>query len=114
MCIDYCALNRQIAKSRYPLLRIDTLLDRLGHVKVFIKLDLDSGYHQIAKDERSIFRTALTTPLGQWESVAMPFGLYSDLATFQMLMNRVFEADVNKYTQNKYIVYLDDILGFRK
>ena len=110
MCIDYRALNRQTIKDRYPLPRIDTLLDRLGSTKVFTKLDLALGYHQISMDEGSIYRTAFTTSLGQWEFLVMPFGLCNAPVTFQRLMNKVFAVEINQFI----LVYLEDILVFSK
>ena len=110
MCIDYRALNRQTVKDRYPLPRIDTLLDRLGEPRVFTKLDIASGYHQIAMDKGSIYSTAFTTHLGQWEFLVMSFGLCNAPATFQQLMNKVFAAEINSLI----LVCLDDILVFSR
>ena len=110
MCIDYNTLNRQTIKDQYPLPWIDTLLDRLGSAKVFTKLDLASGYHQISMDEGSIYRTAFTTSLGQWEFLVMPFGLCNAPTTFQRLMNKVFAMEMNQFI----LVYLDNIMVFSK
>ncbi|MCG8320031.1 MAG: reverse transcriptase family protein, partial [Cytophagales bacterium] len=67
MCVDYTALNKQTIKDCYSLPRIDLLLDRLGQARVFSKLDLAQGYHQIAMANDSIEKTAFCTNLGQWE-----------------------------------------------
>ena len=106
MCIDYRALNKQTIKDRYPLPRIDLLLDRLGQARVFSKLDLAQGYHQIALTDDSIEKTAFRTNLGQWEYLIMPFGLCNVPSTFQRLMNTIFEREINSFI----LVYLDDIL----
>ena len=95
--MDYRALNKQTAKNRYPLPRIDLLLDRLGQARIFSKLDLAQGYHQIAMAEDSISKTAFCTQLGQWEYVVMPFGLCNAASTFQRLMNKVFAKEINSF-----------------
>ena len=87
MFIDYRALNKQIMKDRFPLPRIGSLMERLGQARVFSKLDLASGYHQIAVKEEHIQKTAFTTQQRYCEFIVMPFGLCNGPASFQYLMN---------------------------
>ena len=97
MCIDYQALTKQAIKGHYPLPWIDLLLDRLGQARVFSKLDLAQGYHQIALTDESIEKTFFYTNLGQWEYLVMPFVLCNAPSTFQRLMNTIFEKEINSF-----------------
>jgi hypothetical protein len=90
MCVDYHALNSVLIKNRYPLPRIDDMLDTVAEAKYFTSLDLTSGYWQIQIDESNIPKTAFRTPFGHFQWKVMPSGLTNAPATFQSVMNDVF------------------------
>lgn len=110
LCIDYRDLNRITIKDRYPLPRVDELIDRLFGAKWFTKLDLRSGYHQVRVAEEDIQKTAFNTRYGQFEYLVVPFGLTSAPSTFMALMNHILHPYLDKFA----IAYLDDVLIFSK
>jgi hypothetical protein len=108
MCVDYRPLNAVTVKNKYPLPRIDILFDQLSKAKVFSKLDLRSGYHQIKIHSKDVSKTTFSTRYGLYEYLIMSFGLTNAPAHFMYLMNSVFMFELDKFV----VVFIDDILVY--
>jgi hypothetical protein len=90
MCVDYRFLNDVTAKNKYPLPRIEDLFDWMRDVRVFSKIDLRSGYHQMKIRPSDISKTDFLTRYGLYELIVMSFGLTNAPAYFMDLKNKVF------------------------
>ena len=110
LCVDYRPLNTVTIKNKYPLPRIDILFDQLAGAKVFFKIGLHSGYHQIKIKPCDIPKMAFSTKYGLYEYLVMSFGLTNALAYFMYLRNLVFMPELDKFV----VVFIDDILIYSK
>jgi len=110
LCIDYRQLNKVTIKNRYPLVRIDDLMDKRVGARVFSKIDLRSGYHQIKVKDEDMQKTTFRTRYGHCEYSVMPFGVTNAPGVFMEYMNRIF----HDYLDHFVVVFIDDIFIYSK
>jgi len=109
LCIDYRQLNKVTIKNRYPLPRINDLMDQLVGAHVFSKIDLRSGYHQIKVKDEDMQKTTFRTRYRHYEYTVMPFGV-TNAPVFMEYMNRIFHTYLDRFV----VVFIDDILIYSK
>jgi len=106
LCFDYRRLNDLTVMTKYTTPDVTTLLDQLGKAKVFTKLDLASGFHQVRVEEDCIPYTAFATRYGNFEWLCMPFGLCDAPATLMRLLQTIFFKELDDFL----VIYVDDLL----
>ena len=104
--VDSRQWNRVMIQNRYLLPRIDDLFDQLRGARVYPKIDLRAGYHQLRVWETDIPKTAFRMRYGHYEFTVMPSGLTNALAAFMDLMHRIFQPYLGQFV----VVFVDDIL----
>jgi hypothetical protein len=106
---DYRRINGITVKNRYPLPLISELVGKLRGARYFTKLDVRWGYNNVRIKEGDEWKAAFRTNRGLFEPLVMMFGLTNSPATFQTMMNDIFQDLI---TEGMVCVYLDDILIF--
>ena len=114
MCVDYRDLNALTIDDSYPLPRLEVLLHRAADAKIFTKIDLASGFHQIAVAPETRPLTAFRLPeavqgSSLWQWTVMPFGLRNAPPTFQRAMAQALVG-----CEHCSVVYIDDVLIFSR
>jgi len=110
LCIDYRELNKVTIKNKYPLPRLDDLFDQLNGARVYSKLDLQSGYHQLKVKKENIQKTTFRTRYDHYEFLVMPFRVTNASTVFMDSMNQVFSPYLDQFV----VAFIDDILIYSK
>lgn len=106
MCIDYRGVNRKLIADKFPLPRIDEVLDGLGRAKYFSVIDLYNGFHQVPLEESSRDITAFSTEQGSFRWKVLPFGLNVSPNSFSRMMQIAFSG----LCASRLFLYMDDII----
>jgi hypothetical protein len=108
MCVHFISLNELTIKNKYPLPQIEVLFDQMRGAKIFSKIDLRSGYHQLKIRTEYVPKTAFTTRYRLYEFLVMSYGLSNAPTYFMNLMNKVFMEYLDQFV----VLFIDDILVY--
>jgi hypothetical protein len=108
--IHFRQLKKYTINKKYHLPQIYDLFDQLRGEKIFSKIDLREGYHQVRIKEEDIRKTTFRTRYGHYEFVVVSFGLTNAPCSFMCLMRGIFRNYLEKFV----IVFMDDILIYSK
>ena len=106
LCIDFTDINKACQKDSFPLPRIDLIVDATAGHKLLSFMDALSGYNQISMDPNDQEKTSFVIAQGTYCYRVMPFGLKNAGATYQRLVNRMFQKQIGATME----VYIDDML----
>ncbi|KAL0434053.1 UNVERIFIED_CONTAM: Retrovirus-related Pol polyprotein from transposon gypsy [Sesamum latifolium] len=110
MCINFTNLNRAYPKDSFPLPRIDALIDSTSGCELMSFLDAFQGYNQIRLALEDQEKNSFITEQGTYCYTVMPFGLKNAWATYQRLVNNMFQEQIGKNMK----VYIDGMLESQK
>ena len=105
LCIDFTDVNRACPKDSFPLPQIDFIVDAISGHELLIFMDAFSGYNQISMDPDNQEKTLFVTGQGTYCYRMMPFGLKNAGATYQRLVNRMFQKQIRASME----VYIDEM-----
>ena len=106
LCIDFTDVNRAYPKDSFPLPRIDLIVDATASHELLSFMDAFSGYNQIKMDSSNQEKTSFMTGQGIYCYQVMPFELKNVGATYQRLVNKMFQKQIGASME----VYIDDML----
>ena len=105
-CVDFRNLNKVCLKDEFPLPNMDLLIDSAVGSAMFSFIDRFSGYNHIRLAPKDAEKTAFRTPIGNFYSTVMPFGLKNAGATYQRTMTAIFHDMLHWELED----YVDDIV----
>ena len=106
LCIDFTDISSAYPKDSFPLPRIDLIVDATAGHEVLSFMDAFSGYNQISMDPSDQEKTSFVIWQGTYCYQVMPFGLKNARATYQRLVNKMFQKKIKSSME----VYIDDML----